>query len=433
VKKAVGIWGIAALSLVIGFTMAVCDDGGTALAGSVVIPDTISVGDVIKPNIDRLNGSGTPSYQWQLGETETGPFTNITAANGETYTPVAEDKNLFIRVAVSREGYTGSVPSNAVLVQAEKRYFTNPLATQATPDPFAVYWEGYYYSVEAAGSNQISVGIRKVQKLQDVFRATREVVYTSTHAYYQCSHWAPELHRFNGKWYIYTCSLPIGAPNADRRVVVLEGGEKPDDPFVFKAHLDTGEFYSLDASPFIAPNGKMYLMWSGGVATGQEGPCYLYMAEMENPYTMKNPGERREISKIDYAWEINANEGPSILVKNGKLNVVYSANDFTSAAYCLGLLTCTNANDPDYTKWTWEKNPVQFLSYADGLLGPGHNSFTVSPDGKEDWIVFHVKTSPAAGSNRVACAQRIIWEDDSPVVVRPVTLNTQILEPSGTP
>jgi GH43 family beta-xylosidase len=307
-------------------------------------------------------------------------------------------------------------------------YFTNPLGGDS-PDPFVAYWEGYYYFVYALGDD--SVGIRKAEKLQDVFRAQGKNVYTSIHPYYQVSHWAPELHRFNGKWYIYTCALKHGAPNEDRRVIVLEGGEKPDDPFVFKAHLDTGEFFSLDASTFIAPNGKMYLIWSGGTVSGQQGPCQLYMAEMENPYTMKNPGERRLVSALQYPWEGPTNEGPAILVKNGKLNVVFSANVFSTTAYCMGLLTCTNADDPDYNKWVWEKKPVPILSQADGILGPGHNSFTVSPDGKEDWIVFHAKAAAAPDSIRVPYVQRIVWEDDSPVVVRPVSPDTKIVEPSG--
>jgi GH43 family beta-xylosidase len=119
-----------------------------------------------------------------------------------------------------------------------------------------------------------------------------------------------------------------------------------------------------------------------------------------------------------------------------KKNDAYSpiAHNWVYAEDVAGGLYASNPgekDDPDHTKWVWEKKPVPILSQADGLLGPGHNSFTVSPDGKEDWIVFHVKSATASDSSRVPYIQRIVWEDDSPVMVRLVSPDTKIAEPSG--
>lgn len=48
--------------------------------------------------------------------------------------------------------------------------------------------------------------------------------------------------------------------------------------------------------------------------------------------------------------------------------------------------------DPD--AWTKRPEPVFKRSEENGVYGPGHNRFFKSPDGIEDWIVYHANNSP---------------------------------------
>ena len=68
--------------------------GGSTLTASVTDPDVIN---------------GTPSYQWQRGNTSSGSFSNI-PANGtsETYVPVAADVGKYLKVQVSYADMQGS-------------------------------------------------------------------------------------------------------------------------------------------------------------------------------------------------------------------------------------------------------------------------------------------------------------------------------------
>ncbi len=79
-------------------------------------------------------------------------------------------------------------------------------------------------------------------------------------------------------------------------------------------------------------------------------------------------------------------EGPQILRKNGKIHVVYSAGASWTNDYTLGLLTFRSGDI--MSREAWVKRGQGFAK-TDEVFGPGHCSFTTSPDGKEDWIVYH--------------------------------------------
>jgi len=68
-----------------------------------------------------------------------------------------------------------------------------------------------------------------------------------------------------------------------------------------------------------------------------------------------------------------------------------------------------------------------------GVYGPGHNSFTTSPDGSETWIVYHATSGINDGwSNRKARAQLVSWDEQGmPVFGKPLSLDTAITVPSG--
>ena len=78
--------------------------------------------------------------------------------------------------------------------------FTNPLLPVG-PDPWVASEDGYYYYMNSTGSN---LAIRKTRDLTDLADAEKKVVWTAPNTGpYSRDIWAPELHRLEGKWYIY--------------------------------------------------------------------------------------------------------------------------------------------------------------------------------------------------------------------------------------
>lgn len=64
----------------------------------------------------------------------------------------------------------------------------------------------------------------------------------------------------------------------------------------------------------------------------------------------------------------------------------------------------------------WKKNNEGCVFYQNPLeksYGVGHASFTTSPDGTEDWIVYHGMENPFVGwGARNVRTQKFAWNDD---------------------
>jgi GH43 family beta-xylosidase len=68
-----------------------------------------------------------------------------------------------------------------------------------------------------------------------------------------------------------------------------------------------------------------------------------------------------------------------------------------------------------------------------GAFGPGHNGFFKSPDGKQDWIIYHANPEPGEGCGnfRSPRIQRFTWNvDGTPNFGTPVPLGQPLEKPA---
>ncbi len=142
--------------------------------------------------------------------------------------------------------------------------------------------------------------------------------------------------------------------------------------------------------------------------------------------------DRVRIVSPDEAWERRGGpdfvtEGPEVLKKNGKIHIIYSASASWTDDYALGMVTFQGGDVMDPKAWV-KKGPV--FSKTAAVFGPGHCSFTTSPDGTEDWIIYHAAVSPGAGWNRNIRAQKFTWDDtDSPLFGTPIEAGVPLTVP----
>lgn len=300
--------------------------------------------------------------------------------------------------------------------------FTNPLLP-AGADPWCIYKDGFYYYTHTTGRN---ITIWKTKSIADLRTAEKKIVFTPpAKGPYSKELWAPEIHFLQGKWYIYFAA--DSGNNNQHRLWVLENGSA--DPlageWVMKGKLSTpDDKWAIDGSLFQHKK-KMYLIWSGweGDMNGEQD---IYICRMKNPWTTE--GERVKLSGPTLDWEkhgdlnskndpphVNVNEGPEVLQHDGKLFLIYSASGCWTDFYALGMLTASADSDPmDPASWKKSPEPVFKQSTENSVFAPGHNSFFRSPDGKEDWILYHANSKPGQGCGgfRSPRTQKFSWKAD---------------------
>lgn len=315
--------------------------------------------------------------------------------------------------------------------------FTNPLLSSG-PDPWVAQKDGYYYYTETQG-NKISLWKTKaMSQLKNVTPST--VWQTVLGTAYSADAWAPEIHFLDNKWYIYFAADSNGYDETHRLYVLENSSADPTTgTWEMKGKIaEPSNNWAIDASEFDY-KGSSYLIWSGWMNSlgGQQN---IYIAKLSNPYTIN--GSRVLISSPTYDWEKHGfpvNEGPEVIANAaGNIFLTYSASFCGTDNYSLGMLSLKAGGDPlKPSDWSKSTSPVFSTNSSGGEFGPGHNGFFLSPDGTENWIIYHANSLPhpngdGCGNSRSPRMQKYTWNaDGSPNFGTPVAINTAVKKPSG--
>ena len=290
-------------------------------------------------------------------------------------------------------------------------------------DPYVYrHTDGNYYFT-ASVPEYDKIILRKSDTLTGLKDANEVCVWKRHESGEMSKHiWAPELHFLDGKWFIY-----FAAGRQENgwqiRPYVLEclGNDPLNDKWVERGMIQRSDddiysfsSFSLDAT-ILENNGERYYIWAEKVGVGI-GISNLYIAKMESPTKLKTP--QVLLTTPDYDWErvdIWVNEGPAILKHDDMIYLSYSASA-TGECYCMGMLSINkNADLLDPRAWVKERKPILSSDPEKGFYGPGHNSFTKLPDGK-DVCVFHARTykeiecDPLYDPNRHTMLMEVKWD-----------------------
>lgn len=309
-------------------------------------------------------------------------------------------------------------PRNGLITEYNKPF----IEQRADPYVYRHVDGTYYFTASVPDYDRII--LRKSDSLLGLQDAEEKSIWIKHGSGDMSKHiWAPELHYINGKFYIYFAASREEEKWRLRPYILECAGSDPmndewiergmiqrsdDDIYSFKA-------FSLDAT-ILEHKGQYYYIWAEKVSVGIQ-ISNIYIARMESPTKLSTA--QVLLTTPDYDWErvdIWVNEGPAILKKNGRIFLTYSASA-TGECYCLGMLSIDeNADLLDPREWKKEKKPVLSSDREKGFYGPGHNSFTKLPDGR-DVCVFHARTyleiegDPLYDPNRHTMLMEVKWDE----------------------
>ncbi|MFI5897965.1 family 43 glycosylhydrolase [Actinoplanes sp. NPDC051513] len=297
---------------------------------------------------------------------------------------------------------------------------TQPLVSQRA-DPFITPRTNGMYYFTGSVPEYDRIAVRGATTLGGLTGASETVIWRRPASGKMAGHiWAPELHRVDGRWYAY-----FAAGDSDDvfriRTYILESPlADPLDPsgWTLRGQLLTEwDGFTLDSTTF-THRGRRYLVWAQSepeIAVNTS----LYIARMATPWSPATKPTR--ITTPTKSWEIQGyrvNEGPAVLIRNGRVFLTFSASA-TDARYCMGLLTASaDADLLDRASWVKTPDPIFVTDDATKRYGPGHNSFTVAEDGVTDVLVFHARDyrditgDPLYDPNRHTRVQKLYWHPD---------------------
>lgn len=318
--------------------------------------------------------------------------------------------------------------------------FYNPVVGTGA-DSWITFHDGMYYYTNSSSTYLFVISSPTISGLMGQGSYTKKRIFeASSKSLTQI--WSPELHFYQGYWY---CFFAASTNNVDKnhRIYILKSKTaNAMGDWEFKGRLDLPPFDQKAIGPhlFEMDDGRLFLGFTGNVslaaidAGDKDEQLYLVELKKGDPATVIST-DRTLISKPDYPWEkkgLHHNEGVTIIKSPaGTRYCIYSASWAGTDYYCLGMLKLAG-NDP-LAQGAWQKysEPVLASSEENEVYGPGHASFTTSPDGTENWIIYHANKRNGVQWVRNTRAQKFEWKNDEPYFGDPVSLGEPQTLPSG--
>ncbi|MEV4414289.1 family 43 glycosylhydrolase [Catellatospora sp. NPDC049609] len=217
------------------------------------------------------------------------------------------------------------------------------------------------------------------------------------------SAWAPAVAAKNGRYYLYFSGGAASGNTAKQLGVAV--ADAPTGPFrdaLGRPLVTSGQFsggQAIDPMVFTDDDGRSYLYWGQGVA--RVVPLNADMVSFD-------AAQVRTITPSGY------NEAPFVFKRNGTYYLMWSENDTRSEDYRVAYATGTSPLGP------WTKRGVVLSKRLDvGVRGPGHHSVVQAP-GTDTWYVaYHRFAVPAGnGTNRETAIDRMEFNGDG--TIRPI-------------
>jgi len=319
-------------------------------------------------------------------------------------------------------------------------HFYNPIRTNHNlGDPWVIFHAGVYYYCGGSINLFASPTLSGILAYNSVTR--KNVFQAAQHGLTEV--WAPELHRFNDTWYIFfTATLANEPPAPNRRMYVLRNRNASplmgNWEFMGKLHLPEDQ-WAIDGTTF-EHNGRFFHIWSGW-RDPSDGPGvwrqHLYIAELDpnDISKVKSGTQRVMIAAPEFEWETRGLpqlEGPAMIKSpSGTVYCIYSASFSRSNFYALGALRLTGNDPMNASHWLKHPEPLFESDPDNDVYSPGHCSITMSPDGREYWVVYHTAKARNSGWDRNARVQRLEWRNDRPFMGKPDPLWVPQPLPSG--
>ncbi len=304
-------------------------------------------------------------------------------------------------------------------------HYQNPVFVQYLADPFVLKHENHYY---AYGTGSLSPEGWPFPVLQSTDLANWEQRGWALIPPGGDEFWAPEVAHHDGVFHMYYSARGIDGNDHQLRVAICTS---PLGPFQDAGRvLVPAQPFTIDAHPFQSQDGQWYLFYSQDflthddpyrVGTGIVVDRLLDMLTLAGePQLVVRPHADWQLFKAQrsmygavYDW--HTIEGPAVRFHNNRYYCFYSGGAWEHDNYGISYVVAEQVLGP--YSLPPDNHQVLLRSVPGHVIGPGHNSFTTSPNSEQEYIVYHA-WDPDMTARRM-CIDKLEWVKDEPIIHGP--------------
>ena len=314
----------------------------------------------------------------------------------------------------------------------QTRTYTNPVYQGYFADPFVWEHQGVYYAI-GTGAAEAQGEVDEIEARR-VFPLLRSCDFISWHDAGRAllrpdsalgdNFWAPEVAYCDGRFYLY---YSVGHEDKNHQLRVATSTD-PLGPYEdVGAILDPNSCpFAIDPHPFQDEDGQWYLFYArdfldteGGVRAGTA----LMVDRLDSMTKLSGVGKVVLRARCDWQrfmanrpmyggiYDWHTLEGPCVRKYAGRYYCFYSGGRWETESYGVDYGVSDNVMGP-FSDAGNEAGPRVLRSVPGSVLGPGHNSIVLGPDGQTQYIAYH-----AWGTNmeaRQMFLDKLIWTPDGP-------------------
>lgn len=296
--------------------------------------------------------------------------------------------------------------------------------------PYAIFWnDTYYFTLQPSCDGILIYATPDLRQLPE----TEPKIVWQPDSLNLHDFWAPELYRFNGKWYIYFEADDGNTDNHQLYVIENADDDPMSDHWAFKGALQTNDEWNFGLHPSVLEvRGELYLLWSGWPQRRMERETQcIYIAHLKDPWTVDS--ERVLLSQPEYEWErqwidpdgsrsaypIYVNENPEAYLSPDGSQVIlfYSASGIWTRYHILGKLTAPATADLlDPSVWTKSSEPILVNERV-----PAISNICVVNGRDNTWLLYETRKAEDVGqqSQMNIFLREIHWDDNGELIFAP--------------
>lgn len=309
--------------------------------------------------------------------------------------------------------------------------YSNPLWNGYLADPFVLRHDGAYYAYGTGSSvgDELPEG-----RMFPLLRSTDLVNWeclggaleplASPASGKAPAYWAPEVAERDGTFFMYYSCTTDGAGSEDTQRLRVATASHPAGPFIdCGIWLLPEEGFTIDAHPFRDPrDGRWYLFFCKDFLDERAGTG-IAVAPLQDD--MKSfAGPIQTVLRASHDWQIfernrplyertwdawHTIEGAFVVPHDGLYFCLYSGGAWHTENYGVGYGVAEHPLGPWRDEWAHE-GPSVLRGIPEKVLGPGHNSVILGPDGQTPFVVYHAWD--AEKTARRLCIDPLTWTSD---------------------